>query len=232
MTDPNRLKRPKLDRSAPRRIWFSGSNDATPRDTPDGVARGVDAGYRVIDEYIRRGEEFAQAFTQQPRSGQSTSGSVQQMTERMLKSAADFTALWFDMMGALGRMEPDREGPPKNSDIPPFHHATGAPRRAEPAPPVAVGAGSICIELSSKQRTRVCVDFRHSAEGQPLLVHALRDPEGEKARLDDVAMAWRDGRPVLRIVVPDEHPAGTYVGVIVNPESGLPQGTISLRIEA
>ena len=69
----------------------------------DAVARGVDLGYRVIDDYVRRGQQAARS-TWSPSSQASGNPSaagpadLQRLMERMLQYASDFTSVWFEML--------------------------------------------------------------------------------------------------------------------------------------
>src|SRR5207247_7847033 len=90
-----RVKRPPLERTRPIRSWSDlwaehPASDA--REKPPGkatarledvVARSVELGYRVVDEYVRRGQEAAQ---------------------RLRRGAYDTGALAEDVQGVAGEL--------------------------------------------------------------------------------------------------------------------------------
>jgi hypothetical protein len=88
------------------------------------------------------------------------------------------------------------------------------------------------IEVASPWPTAVDLDLRPGAGRQGLVVHALRAVEPEKPRLDGVEFhaAAGDEPPILRLRIPPEQPEGAYYGLLVDPETAVPAGTLSVRV--
>src|SRR3954470_18479632 len=131
----DRIKRPPLPRTEPIRSWSTlfGAPSASATSAPpfgipglpnipgiagppgmngaagvgpEAVRRGVEMGYRVVDEYMKQGASVANAFSNPNRSRSASSASgaepdLSKMTERMMQYASDFTSLWYDAMGMM-----------------------------------------------------------------------------------------------------------------------------------
>jgi len=251
-----RITRPKLERTRPMRNWstlFDGpAAETTQADSKPGpaarqahggslndvVSRSVDLGYRVVDEYIRRGQQAARRISERSYDVQAITGDVQDLGVRTLQYASDFAALWLDLLqraatdSALLRPQAaaDSAKAPAASDGAREHSAPAAPGPAtEHVQPVRVK-----IEVAAAQPTEVTLDLRPDATDRQLIVHALRAVDPDKPRLSDVGIRpGADGEPAtLWVRVPPGQPAGVYSGVIVDQQSSRPVGTLSLRIAA
>lgn len=117
MNDRNRFKRPRPARPGPDRnpIHNVRGPDASardPRQRERPVARGVDAGYQVIDEHIRRGQEAAyQARRTRPRQSQSKYAPFREEMGR--SGLGDLFWMWVEFMQRfpLGNFGPFGRGP-------------------------------------------------------------------------------------------------------------------------
>jgi hypothetical protein len=264
-----RIKRPEPERTHPVRNW-STVFGAPSRTTPPGVhaaadgraaandpvSRGVEAGYRVVDEYLRQGQNVARAMWgpfmpgggAMPFPGWAGGASgnsfpqpeeVQQRMGAMLRSATDLAMMWMDFMsGGLGM----GGFAPHAGSYPPGSHGpfpTNSERGAPPAKPPEHAREDrpqtvIAVELKSSRRAEVSVDLRSGSAGLALVVHDLRGPEPDRARLGGIGIQGfpAEDRVLVRIDVPDELPAGVYTGIIVDVESSLPRGTLAVRVAA
>ena len=228
MTD--RIKKPKLDRTDPVRNWsamFGGAAAAAGGNgaLSDVIARSVDLGYRVIDEYVRQGQKAAEQLTGGSADFEAMTGSVQEMSVRMAQYTSDVLGMWFQMMGAAmaapgaaawtapaSRAEPARSAPP-----------AAAPVAAEPV--------RVRVEVASTRPVEVGIDLRPGAGLTPLIVHALRAVDPDKPVLTATVVA--NGEPGvlrLRVRIGDDHPPGVYSGLLLDEASGLPVGALSLRV--
>jgi hypothetical protein len=119
MTDPNRYKRPDLERSQPvrsfRGVFGPPSTPQTPAaaggvDTAaaapngseprqPGVPLGVDLGYRVIEEYMQQGQAFARAVF--PSGAPAGLPDPRKLNERIFKYASDLAAAWLEYVQTL-----------------------------------------------------------------------------------------------------------------------------------
>lgn len=246
----SRFKRPELERSEPRRS-FSGAFGPSPP-AAEGVARGVDLGYRVIDDYLRQGQNFARTLFDRGTPDASASD-PQRLAERMLHYASDLAAAWFEYVrvvgsgaatcppetgfgcvvpgavsaAATGRADPfDIEPPPAGSPI----DATAvspAPTAPEPA-----SGTRIALTLASKQPAEVVIDLKPGSAGSQLSAHDLRARDPALPRISGVLVASdaQSDLVTIEIQVPDDQPAAAYHGIILDEATNLPRGTLSLRV--
>jgi hypothetical protein len=109
MTDPNRFKRPELERSEPVRSFrgmFGPPTSTTAQAAassseppPAAVPLGVDLGYRVIEEYLQQGQAFARAVF--PSGAPTGLPDPRKLNERLFKYASDLAAAWLEYVQAL-----------------------------------------------------------------------------------------------------------------------------------
>ena len=250
MSASTRIRRPKLERTGPIRSWSSRFEAQTRQGTQapptpgapaggppgpdlgDVVSRSVDLGYRVVDEYIRRGQRAAQRLSERSYDVQAMTSDLQDVAMRTLQFASEFARVWLDpMRRAATEVAPP--GPPPTPGAPPTPSApptpgtpTGETTRAQSV--------RVKIEVTSTQPTDVTLDLGADAPGLQLIVHALRAVDPEKPRLTEVGFraASDDQPPTLRIVVPADQPPGVYSGLIVDEESSRPVGSVSVRVAA
>jgi hypothetical protein len=257
--DRTRIKRPLLPRSQPHREFrgIFGAADAADRMSTDGaagkptglstppaegVARGVNAGYRVIEEYLRQGQDLARSLWPGPSSGSTKNGTLG-MTERMIRSASDLAGLvseFLQTFGLPGGLPSPGSQPIPDFGISPPETPVAAPPSGGPAVaertdrPLAQADGlrTVTIDIESKRRTEVTVDLKPNAWTKKLEVHDLRSEKATAPRLTGInAIGLPDEqRVVVKIRVPDQQPAGTYSGLIVDRDANLPQGMVSVRI--
>jgi hypothetical protein len=270
-----RVRRPDLPRSQPRRA-FSGilgtREDSKPNDftaghakpaaskptaetAATGVARGVNAGYRVIEDYLRQGQEFARAlWPGTAGGGGGTPSEPMNMTERLVRSASDLAGLFSEFLQTFSI--PGMLPPPGSQPIPDFgiaeagaaktkhdsaqHSGKAAPRptgaATAPVAPEQNERVTVSIDVASRQRTEITVDLKAGPWTRTLQVHDLRSGTADAAiaRLTGITAVSRpdERRVVIAIRVPPRQAAGTYSGVIVDAKSNLPCGTLSVRVLA
>jgi hypothetical protein len=247
----SRFKRPELERSEPRRN-FSGvfGPVAPPAAAADGVARGVDLGYRVIDDYLRQGQNFARNMFDRPGAEPgAASNDPQRLAERMLHYASDLAAAWFEYVRVIGASAGARPPDPSSAAVsgragpfdiesplpdPATEAAAAAPVAPSPAPAEPATATRIALALASKQPTEVVVELKPGSAGLALSAHDLRAREPNVPRIAGVLIASdsKNDLVTIQITVPDDQPAATYHGIILDDATNLPRGTLSLRISA
>ena len=210
------------------------------------VARSVELGYRVIDDYVRQGERMARAMSDRGASPQDMlGGDPQELARRMTQYAMDFTGLWFQMIQSASAGFPaGAAGPFANFGFPPAPLWPTAPPAREPAQaaqdaPAAASPTTTPVQMlrarvaiDSTLPVEVSLDLRPEAGARPMSLQSLRAADAAKPRLSDVSIsrAGADEPYVLRVRVPAGQPAGVYNGLIVEEESGLPVGTVSLKV--
>lgn len=234
------------------RAFAEGEPGAAGAGGPDGVvAHGVELGYRVIDEHIRQGQRAASRFNNRDyenaggRYGaEAAANDVQELVERLLRYSAGLVPQWLELANALAaapellrellRQSNAQSGNGASSGGASYsgaaHHDAAAGDGAS-----AGKTGPVAIEVVSSRAARVTLDLsgRHSGRFT-LPAGGLRAADDGRPPLDDVVLfTGEDGeRPVMRIRVPDQQPAGVYMGVIVDALSKEPCGTLSVRISA
>ena len=263
MSSATRKRRPDLDRHEPVRRFdgvFGRRPDAVRPDPvhtngagPVGantVAQGVDAGYRVIEDYIRQGQAFARSAVS-PRSSAASASDPQRLTERMVQYASDLAAVWLEYtritMGQPPAAAPSTTSAPtgRAPDVGGFDIGSVPARARAPAsgPNGRVGTEGadhaprpetprISIDIRSKLRAEISVELRPGSARLPLEAHDLRhrDPGIERISAVVLEVAPEDNRVSIRLAIDGGQPAGTYTGVIVDAESNLPQGSLSVRL--
>lgn len=236
-----RARRPDLERDHPIRQFSTVFREAEPprgeAQGPggDAVSRAVELGYRVIDDYIRQGQKAASRMREGRVNTESLQADVEELGMRMAQHASDFAAMFGELLtrGGFGSDGKGEGTPPVSpADAPP----ASEPRAAGPAPAPATPARTqLRIAVVSARAAEVSVDLQPGAAARPLIAHALRlyptdgEPEGARDRITDVA--FEPGvPPTLRLRIAPTCAAGTYHGLLIDPDSSLPAGTLSVRV--
>jgi len=213
------LVRPPAPGDAARGPWTGESADAGPSGAwSDVVSRGVELGYRVLEEQLRQGQRVAEQIATQSYGPSAISSDTQEIGERLLRSSADALALWFELVTtAFGRGQPFRLFGP---DPRPAAGTTGLPK------------SRISVEVASVRPARVTVDLEPGSAGRRLVVRGLRALNAGAPPLTDVAFDADPSAEIVgvRVRVPDDLPPGIYTDVVLDGETGAPRGTISVRI--
>jgi hypothetical protein len=241
-----RVKRPELPRSEPIRSWstlFGPASGGAPGPlggASDSVQRGVELGYRVIDEYIRQGSSMAASFTS-PRGAQAPSlQDLPQMTERMLRYAADMSSLWFDAMNMMvSNLGAQAGAQASNGGAAPATPGASAPAAPGPAP--ASAAAAPVPANGSQAAARIVLDVRspeHTAEvivaldaaAPEVVVEELRNVSGlDQGAIPGVSLAaGADGATRVRVRVPKGLALGRYSGAVLAAATRRPVGRITV----
>ncbi|QSQ22358.1 hypothetical protein JY651_45780 [Pyxidicoccus parkwayensis] len=258
MTPDERVRRPEPVRTQPIRNWWTmfGPPEMPPRPAATGmgaappptdpVSRGVEMGYRVIEEYMRQGQNVARMMgAPYAGGGMGPEDGMPQRMATLMRSFADFAGLWMEMMGTMGPAgfaprAPDMSPPQGTAG--PFSVGAAAPEppHATPAPapvvtpPEVLATPGVTLELDARRRAEVSIDLRPRSAGMPLRLHDLRAPEPDVPRITGARLetAPEDDRVTLRLRIPDDHPAGIYSGLILDERTGMPRGTVTVRLFA
>jgi hypothetical protein len=262
MAPRERIKKPEPERTQPIRNWTTLFGPSAPTSPPssagpaeqqtratdpsDPISRGVGAGYRVIEEYMRQGQNAARVMWAPfgPAAGNSPSADeVQQRMGMMFRQATDLARMWLDVVGTGFLAPPFSRAPgasPGSVSVGPFptnQPSAGAPppgRPDPPQPPPPQGSDqtALTIEMESTRRTDVSIHLRPQSSGLPLRMQDLRAPDPQAPRLTEVTIEGfpEEDRVVFRIRVPDDQPPGVYSGIILDERTSLPRGTLSVRI--
>jgi hypothetical protein len=253
-----RVTRPKLERDRPRREWSTlfgaapktksaspgRSAPGTPARPADGaVSDTVELGYRVIEDYVKQGQQAAQAFASQNWAGAGgaagapgSTGEMQQMAQRVMQYGWDFAGLWFEMWTRMG----GPSGMPPMPGSHPHSHAAAGPAGVEAtangsSAPAEDSATSevLSVSVESALPTTTSIELRPGRHGE-LVIHALR-PEGQDGPpIKGVTLerSAEDGSLVVNVVVDAGQKPGTYRAAIVAAATNKAVGTLSVRVQA
>ena len=279
MSDADRLKREKPKRTDPIRDWTAGTRSPRSADDPansekggqadhgdaggdsaersDGIGgvvrKGVELGYRVVEEQIRQGQRVAEEFSQRSYGPPAMSSDFREATERLMGYYQDVGMLWLDLvrafLGSGGQMGsvlgwpfpfPRDDRPPQRDRPQPYDRDT---RRESAAATRETTGGSsrganpgnqVVVEIASLHPVQASLDLRPEADLQHLATTELSALDRENRPLTGVTFEpGADGAAtMLRIRVPNDFPAGTYFGVVVDRRTNLPVGTLNVQVVA
>jgi hypothetical protein len=217
--------------SAPRATTApSESGDVSARPDPNPLTRAVELGYRVVDEYIRQGQNAARLVAQRAYGPQAFQQDAQDLLKRMGQYTSEFWAMWFDFLGTTATGWPAAAAnPPAPAPVrPPPASDNGSSSAAAPIE----ARSAVSVALEADRPVELYTDLRPIRDGASLRVQALRAASPDLPLLDDVTVSCGSAEDpvVVRIRIPGGHPAGTYIGVIVDETTNVPAGTIQVRI--
>jgi hypothetical protein len=153
--------------------------------------------------------------------------SIQEILAQGIRFYSSFAPLWVSLVKSIANSAAAGDNAAAGIAAPPLARA--------PMPPSAPAtAAPIIVEIASTRMTRITVDLAPAASMTHLAIGGLQALEPEKPALKEISLATdaASHRTLVRIRVQDNQPPGVYRGVIVDPDSGEPRGTITLRIDA
>jgi hypothetical protein len=202
------------------------------------IADAVEAGYRVINDYMRQGQAAAQGFTSGAAASPGLPGAspdMQQLAQRVLQYGWDFAGLWFEMWTRMGGNATGWPSPGGGAPLRPGEWAGPPAAPAEQATPPSAAAEKppmrLSVSLVSERRTSARLEFRAGPAGT-FVAHALR-AEGQEAppiRDVNIEAAAAGDEVTVRVVVASSQPPGVYNGMIIDEATNVPRGTISVRV--
>jgi len=264
MSTPRRT-RPPLDRYEPIRTFggvfgppIAGAPSTASQATGeapsgDAVSRGVDLGYRVIEEYMRQGQAFAKSVWPAAAGDSPAPRDPQRLMEKVYQYASDLASVWLEYaqttMGQMPLSPPMPFAPPSTSrarasEAPPVggfdigSHSESKPDQNARAAQVearerhSLETPSVSVDILSKGRAEVTVELKPGSPKAELAVHDLRAGNAKLPRISGVTVQGHasENRVLVRLKLPDDQPAGTYSGLIVDNKSNLPMGMLSVRV--
>lgn len=250
MTKKERKRRPDLQRTEPIRNWGTlfkspnggNANMAHDERSSNGhdegawdsvISRAVETGYKVIEDQIQQGRQFARQFAGDvppgPEDGQPHppgGSSASELLERLMHFYSDMGSLCFDMFDSVARNP--AFGDMLRSAMP------GAARSAHDAQAAAGPSVSVEIASAAPTHARCRIEWLRPPGDRPVAVSELRALAPDCPSLTAVEFETaRDGwLPVLRIGIPRTQPPGNYSGMIVDAVTNEPCATVMLEIPA
>ena len=249
-----RVKRPIPDRVGPIRSWAAAANPNPqtangngpradpniPVDHQDPIVRGVVAGGRVVDEWIRQAQQTARLL-----GGTRSTAGWADASGQMFKTASDMMAAWWSLFGVnlpnaaagFGSQRPSADFESAWAAGTPAKPVAGEAEPPDSPPPVGAERTSsssagprVRLEIASRRPVDVTVDLYR--RGTVLFrVLDLRPQSGDAPRIQGTTLeVWETEGVRLRLAVPDDQPPGTYHAVVLDPVLDSAVGTVTLRI--
>ena len=243
-----RVRRPPPERQGPIRNWWTlfapPAGAASPGAAGDPIARGVEAGYRVIEDYLRRGQEVARGvppWASLAGMGVAPPTGAEDLQRRMaplLRMMTEAATMWMSVLGAsppgfAASAPPPPPGVRPFTDIEePVSRATQPPATSPPTAHATHDAPTIEIALPGPRAVTVSIYLRPGAASGALSVNDLIADGAGGERLSGVALIAHDedGRVEVRLPALDGLAAGCYRGVIIDAGSSVARGMLSVRI--
>jgi hypothetical protein len=186
----------------------------------DTLTRGVQLGYKIIDEHILQGHRSAQRLRASHAQPEEPARSVEKLVERALDLTKDVGALWLDALEMIVHAPAALAG--RGDSEGRSHAETGA-----------AGGTPVAVEIASSRRVQVNLRLTGKI-GSPLpRVHALYAADPALPPLAGIALrpSPETGEPILQVEIPDPQPPALYTGVVVDARSNEPVGTLSIRVQ-
>jgi hypothetical protein len=233
----SRVHRPPLERTGPIRDFrnvLAGPtgtvNAKEPRQTSGGgvpsdfIGDGVRMAYRVIDAYVRQGQEAARQFTQGGYGVPNANAGSPDPQMRATQLLTDLVANSFDLLGLYS--ESLSPPPAAGSEASPVQE-----RSAVPPNPGRDSEVQLAYEVASSQPVLVFGEFLPGRHTIDVASHGLRQLGSDAPEIGVSCKPDPDaGRVVVAIKVPDARPVGVYTGLLVRKRDGTPVGSLSLTI--
>lgn len=242
MTDRDRIRRPPPERTSPIRRWDgllgvvapSGSEApaaANPPQADQVLARSVEIGYRVVDEYLTRGQEAAQRVRRGVYGAEEIAQDVQSVANQLVRSASDFAGAWVEFFALAGR---DATASPATGRAPARDNpgAVDATAMAE-APVEGTAAGPMRVRLSvaAARPVETALDLDPMPANHRLVVQQLRLEADGTIRISDVRVEpGDDGIARIRVGVPNDQTPGRYSATVVDDTTNLPAGELTIIV--
>ncbi|HEX5101128.1 MAG TPA: hypothetical protein VFV94_16570 [Polyangiaceae bacterium] len=215
----------------------NGASESAPNgeSTRSSAFRALNDAYRLVDEYLRQGQEMAEniwlPFGENGMPGWPSPGAP----ERFMRSLGDMTLAWVEVVQQWTNAQAAPQRPP-NGSAGPFEAASTAERKA-PAPPSAADAHAepgprreLGVSVEAKGRVEVSVDLAGSASSDELEAGWLQPAKGKAAPITSVSLRVDGKKLVVHIVVPEKQPRGTYNGLLLDSRSLKARGTVSVVV--
>jgi hypothetical protein len=222
VNDKARLRRPVLKRTKPIRSWATVVSPEPLIQSQ--IGPDLQNANRALEEQMRAGAVTARLF--QAALGLNTgSGDSQDVTQRMVRAWSDLMSFWLEFVTrSTGGMAQATE------------RATATyPQPAEPSKePSSPEPLRVTVEIDCVRPAKVTVDLPLRARGSKLYVDRLhaRGSNAPAITNTEIAISPDEHLVVIRLHIDPDQPAGVYNGVIVEEETSLPVGTISVEVQA
>lgn len=249
MSGEERAKRPSLDRSTPIRSWNGlvrppetpkGAGDAAEAARTDRVddviVRSVELGYRVIDEYVKRGQAAAQRMQHGAYGANDMARDAQGIAGQLVRSATDLAGAWAEFF-ALANGNGNGQAAPYANGAPAPNGEESVSAASPPGPGSAAAPSSappwrVRLRVRAARPVETALDLAPIPSDHPVVVHALRAADEGGGRLDEVTVETTAGVATIVVEIPATQAAGTYTANVFDDATNLPVGTLSVVLGA
>jgi len=191
----------------------------------------VNGAYRVIDEYLRQGQRFAEQIWL-PGGSAAPAEQIGRLLERFVRSAGDMGSAWLEMMGQWSAPY-ERASEAPRGGAGPFSAGRSA-RDPDPAAPTMreATAQGLVVRIEATRTFEVSVETVGAIEPAGVELGPLVSANGKLPPLRGVRLdaGSPDRRLTIRIRVPKGHPAGIYRGSLLDRGTKQLRGTVSLTL--
>jgi len=185
--------------------------EETAQQGADGVPHAVNLGYRVIEDYLRQGQQTAEQLVG-GEGGFGAGGSFQALSGRLIRDGF----VWLEHLAKIwATFDPPGGSPSEQAGVASAGSALG-----------------FRVRVASREPAEVSIDLRPQNEARPLAVYDLRSPDSNAQAIVGVELARSDpsGCWEVSVRVPDDQPPGLYSAVVYDRRDGTIQGTLSVHV--
>ena len=211
--------------------------------TEDVVVRAVQLGYRIADDQMQRGQDWARRL--RPGSGgpgldvgdavdrgfglwREMAVLMVEMAESALAGPATLRMILQKMLDATGPTAPAAPSPAARAagTVPsaPTTVTSGDHR------PRASAAASCHVEISSAQPVRVKVDLRGELTDDVVVYPLYLENDPHAPPIAGSVKATEKGHKIVQATVPRDQKPGSYRGAIMRPSEREPLGFVELEV--
>jgi hypothetical protein len=223
VTGDNRMRRDSLSRSGPLRKFggmldragSSAVSDGTPANL-NYVSEGVQTAYKVIDTYLKQGQQAARQMNKMYAAPMQLSGNLVETQNRwmgmygdLMKNWVEFASLYGDSMASMAAVSGDSYG-------------GSSPGRGESIP--------VAYEISSKRPVRVSLQFHPGRETPFLMSPGLLSQSDSKPIKVKCQFAGSGVPLILKIKVSKKRKSGSYSGLLLDTRTGDVAGSLTLEL--
>lgn len=202
---------------------IGGGSGSEPGSISDLIKQAVDQGYQVIDQYIAEGRNAASLIRDGSYNQEQAELDIRNLLNHWVVLAKQLSVTGIELVSAI--VSDSRLVPPPKSPSKPKQASSnfGAARQD--------AARQVAIETRSKKPVQVHFQLDPAASLFQPSICDLYAADRTLPPLTGMKFVVADGkRPVLVIEVPDQQPAGTYTGAIVDASNNEGRGTVSVTV--
>jgi hypothetical protein len=192
------------------------------------IAQAVSAAYKVVEQNVEEGRRAAERLRGAGHPDRQAALDARAVAGRLMQMTRELGGAWVDLLVALVN-EPDVRA---------LLERLTPHDRARPGPPVSSPASapsppaSLTQRVSSRKPVELTVSpLAPLASDAAPAIAGLFALDPVRAGITGVTVARRaDGGLELALAVPDDQPADTYWGTLVDLTSRQPIGTVTVRV--